>query len=138
MNENQMNIDHGKYPNAFYRVSAKAVIKNDDGKILAIKEGDDSFWGLPGGGIDHGETVHECLKRELFEELHITNDFTEEYLKSDSFYVQNREIWKINFLFNVNIVGELSFELGPDVSTAKFISIDECGDDKKDFAPLAE
>lgn len=42
------------YPNAFYRVSVKALIKDDSGNILVVKENQDT-WSLPGGGLDHGE-----------------------------------------------------------------------------------
>jgi 8-oxo-dGTP pyrophosphatase MutT (NUDIX family) len=50
-----------------YRVSAKAVIIQD-GKVLLVQE-NERWWSLPGGGIDHGETVSAALKRELEEEL---------------------------------------------------------------------
>ncbi len=50
-----------------YRLSAKAVIIQD-GKLLMAKERE-GWWGLPGGGIDHGETVEQALRRELSEEL---------------------------------------------------------------------
>lgn len=52
-----------------YRVSAKALIKDDQNRLLLIKEGNDSGLELPGGGIEHGETATQALKRELQEEL---------------------------------------------------------------------
>jgi len=54
--------------NSLYRVAVKAVIIRDH-KILLVKERDDEWWSLPGGGIDHGETPAEALIRELAEEL---------------------------------------------------------------------
>jgi ADP-ribose pyrophosphatase YjhB (NUDIX family) len=51
-----------------YRVSLKALIRDNEGRILLVKEGSDQ-WGLPGGGPDHGETVDEGLRRELREEI---------------------------------------------------------------------
>lgn len=51
----------------FFRVSIKAlVIKND--KILLIQE-PDSRWELPGGGLEHNETIERAIKRELKEEI---------------------------------------------------------------------
>jgi 8-oxo-dGTP pyrophosphatase MutT (NUDIX family) len=50
-----------------YRVSAKAIIIREN-KILLVKE-TGNWWSLPGGGIDHGETVVTALSRELSEEL---------------------------------------------------------------------
>lgn len=53
--------------NAYYRVSVKAKIKQN-GKILLVKE-DGKKWDLPGGGIEHNESIIEALKRELLEEI---------------------------------------------------------------------
>lgn len=60
-----------KYPNAFYRVSAKALVHNHKGHILVCKH-DTNHWTLPGGGIDHGEEPASALVRELKEELGLT------------------------------------------------------------------
>jgi hypothetical protein len=38
----------------FYRVSAKALIKDDQSRLLLIKEGNDSGLELPGGGVELG------------------------------------------------------------------------------------
>lgn len=57
-----------KTPNAYYRVSIKALITNDDGKILVVNERG-LGWDLPGGGLDWGESAGDGLRRELHEEL---------------------------------------------------------------------
>lgn len=62
--------------NDFYRFSVHAVILNSEGKILQLKSTyGDKRWGLPGGGVEPGETVHQALIRECREELgvNITN-----------------------------------------------------------------
>ena len=43
-----------------------------DGKYLAVRNPKDSYWKLPGGGIESGETAEEALRRELKEEIGIT------------------------------------------------------------------
>ena len=60
---------YSKYPEAYYRVSVKAVIKNEVGEVLCVKEGESMLWELPGGGINHGEDLQQALARELQEEL---------------------------------------------------------------------
>lgn len=56
-----------------YRISVKAVIVDGD-KILLVKEEDDEFWSLPGGGVDYGESDIQALKRELCEELGVAEN----------------------------------------------------------------
>jgi len=57
------------------RVSVGVIIKDADQKILLGKRqgviGTDS-WGLPGGHIKNGETILECAKREVFNEVNIS------------------------------------------------------------------
>jgi len=54
----------GPYPHTFYRVSVKALIKNAEGKVLVLKENQDT-WSLPGGVLDHDGEPITGLKREL-------------------------------------------------------------------------
>ncbi len=57
-----------------YRVSINAVIVIDK-KILLVREHNDRWWGLPGGGIEHGENISQALIRELTEELGADSEF---------------------------------------------------------------
>lgn len=53
-----------------YRMSSHAVITNHHGQVLLLKANyADYAWGLPGGGLDVGETIHQALIRECREEL---------------------------------------------------------------------
>lgn len=51
-----------------YRVAARVLIVQND-KVLLVKEVDGDWWALPGGGIDHGESVELAVAREVEEEL---------------------------------------------------------------------
>jgi 8-oxo-dGTP pyrophosphatase MutT (NUDIX family) len=51
-----------------YRVATRALIVQNN-RVLLVKESSDDWWALPGGGIDHGETVESSLVREVEEEL---------------------------------------------------------------------
>jgi ADP-ribose pyrophosphatase YjhB (NUDIX family) len=49
-----------------------AIIR--DKEILLIRHQEhngNTYWLLPGGGIEDGETAFECVKREVFEETHL-------------------------------------------------------------------
>ena len=57
------------------RIDAAIAIVSRDGKILITQRKDDDtfggFWEFPGGKREPGETLHQCLARELIEELAI-------------------------------------------------------------------
>ncbi|EGM68861.1 NUDIX hydrolase [Shewanella sp. HN-41] len=53
-----------------FRLSSHAVIINDVGQVLLLKANyGNGAWGLPGGALEPGETIHEALLRECREEL---------------------------------------------------------------------
>jgi 8-oxo-dGTP diphosphatase len=53
-----------------YRVAMRVLVVKDD-EVLLVREADDNWWALPGGGVDHGETIEAALVREVEEELGI-------------------------------------------------------------------
>lgn len=108
-------MQQGKYLNTFYRVSIKALIKNSKGEVLVVKEYQDK-WELPSGGLDQGETIHDCLKRELKEELNITNESIESFNKIETQYMPSRpdkelDFWKMSMYFDVT--SQVEFVINP-------------------------
>lgn len=57
------------------RIDAAIALVTRGGKVLVCQRKDDDtfggFWEFPGGKCEAGETLHECLARELQEELAI-------------------------------------------------------------------
>lgn len=49
-------------------VTGGAIIRDKEGRILLQKRSDYGNWGLPGGGMDPGESIEETMIREVFEE----------------------------------------------------------------------
>lgn len=66
-----------------FRVSLKAVIRNDRGELLIVKEKGQRKWSLPGGGMDWGETYEQAMKRELYEEVGYQGEFTMKLIAAD-------------------------------------------------------
>ena len=62
-------------PTRTQRLGAYAVV-TDGQQILLTRISDVGYppgsWGLPGGGVDHGESPHSALRRELYEETGLT------------------------------------------------------------------
>ena len=52
----------------FYRVSVKAIARDDAGRVLAVAD-DTGTFELPGGGWEHRENFELALRREIEEEL---------------------------------------------------------------------
>jgi len=49
-----------------------ALVFNNSGQVLLVKNSYRRGWYLPGGGVNKKETVLEAIKRELAEEVNIT------------------------------------------------------------------
>mgnify|MGYP005752925039 FL=1 len=89
-----------------------------EGELLLVKHGqtvgNKAFWAPPGGGLTYGETMQECLKRELLEEtgLHVKVNrflFVNEFLEPP--------LHALEFFFEVSITaGELATGSDPEVT----------------------
>ena len=59
-------------PPTYIQPAARAVIFDERGRILLIRRGDNKQWALPAGGMEPGESVTECMAREVWEETGLT------------------------------------------------------------------
>lgn len=109
----------GKYPNAFYRVSVKAIIRNERNEYLLVREWKND-WSFIGGGIDHGETVDEALKRELYEEALIEAPFEAKFVETQTVWLPESDMWALWLFYEVT-VENLTYGLGSDADEIKFI-----------------
>jgi 8-oxo-dGTP diphosphatase len=51
-----------------HSVSVAGVVVDDHGRALVTKRRDNGRWEAPGGVLEHGETIEDGLRREVFEE----------------------------------------------------------------------
>ncbi len=92
------------------RNSAKAVILQDE-KLLVIKKEDDEgyYYILPGGGQEHGENLHQALKRECMEEVNAEVEignllFIREYIgKNHEHFEFDSEVHQTEYMFLCNM-----------------------------------
>ena len=52
--------------------AARAVIRDEDGRVLFIRRSDNKMWAMPAGGQELDESILDCLKREVWEETGLT------------------------------------------------------------------
>jgi 8-oxo-dGTP pyrophosphatase MutT (NUDIX family) len=90
---------------SLYRVAVRALIVSDN-KMLAVKEVDSGdWWAIPGGGVDYGESLKDCLLREITEEIGVSSSSV-----SSDFQIVHYNIGKVvngvprmNVFFRVSI-----------------------------------
>lgn len=108
-------------PSPYYRVAAKAIIKDDKGRLLVLKT-DAGTNELPGGGWEHDETLQDCMRREIKEELGVEAAQIGETL---FLYKGQHETgnWKVSLLMPVTLAST-DFVFSPDdeVCEATFVA----------------
>lgn len=113
--------EQGRRTDFLYRISLKALIRNEKGEVLVVKETGRDWWDLPGGGLDHGETFEEGLARELKEEVNLEGDFTWRILDVDQpAYLGEHDFYQIRLLFEV-IPEHMKFSVGDDGDEVAFM-----------------
>ncbi|MBQ6589493.1 MAG: NUDIX domain-containing protein [Butyrivibrio sp.] len=89
------------------REGCRAVIVQD-GKILLSHEHVVGWWLIPGGGLEEGETLEECVVREVEEETGKIVRPLYQYLKINEYY----EEWRyIDDYFVCELVGDGQMKL---------------------------
>jgi ADP-ribose pyrophosphatase YjhB (NUDIX family) len=54
------------------RLTVGCVLRDAEGRVLLMRRSDNGLWGLPGGGVEPGESVAEAVAREVYEETGLT------------------------------------------------------------------
>ena len=110
------------------RVTLKAVIFDDEGCILVVKENGRDWWDTPGGGLEHGETIEQALTRELHEEVGMTGDFEfQTLLAEDPRYLANFNLYQMRITFIVR-PSIMKFAAGQDGDEIQFVDPDSYKD----------
>lgn len=88
------------------RNSAKAIIVQDN-KLIVIKKKDKDgyYYILPGGGQEHGENLHQTLRRECIEEINADVEiggliFIREYIgKNHEYFEIESKVHQVEYMF---------------------------------------
>lgn len=108
-----------------FRVSLKALIRNDRGEVLVVKEAGRQAWDLPGGGIDHGEPIRSALARELKEEVGYEGGFEYRLLTADDPHIlEGLDVYQLRLIAEVWPDAQ-EFHVGEDCDEIRFINPEE-------------
>ncbi|OHD54257.1 MAG: hypothetical protein A2Y33_16430 [Spirochaetes bacterium GWF1_51_8] len=124
------------------QVRVQAVIFGNDGALLLAshERGGRTYWVLPGGKIEFGETMEEALQRELREELGLENTevsglvFLDEFIKPED----ERHVMQIAFAVNVPddaLSGVQVVAKGESIRAVSFFSEDAVRGSQDTFYP---
>lgn len=89
------------------RHAARAVLKDENGRVALMFAGQRQYYKLPGGGIDEGEDVLEALARELLEETGCTAKVTGEIGIVEE-WRNFEELHQISYAFSTTKVEQVS------------------------------
>lgn len=106
-----------------FRLSAHAVIVDADNHVLQLASTYGSrAWGLPGGALEPGETIHDALARECLEELgcavvirHLTGVYYHSAYNSQA------------FIFRCELPRGAVIHLSAEHSAFRYFPLDELG-----------
>ncbi|TMO28304.1 NUDIX hydrolase [Pseudoalteromonas sp. S4492] len=104
-----------------YRLSSHAVITNNQGQVLLLKANyGQKSWGLPGGALDKGETIHQALLRECQEELNCDVDIA--YLSGVYYHTAFNSH---AFIFRAHLAEDAEIMLSDEHTEYSYFDIDE-------------
>ncbi len=104
-----------------FQIGVKALIINNTGKLLLVGrhgkgQADQTHLDLPGGRMDTGETVIDALKRELQEEINVSDfelgDLFDTLLSNITIPVGDTRVPLVLVIYNVQLVPNQPIELG--------------------------
>ena len=109
------------YKDSLYRVSFKCLILDQDNKVLVVKERDRTSWDIPGGGIEHGETIEQSIERELFEEVSFKGNFKYRILKiHNPVKLLTRDVWQVKIVILLK-TDNYNFNVGDEADEMKYV-----------------
>lgn len=107
-----------------YRVSIKCIVFNERDEVLVVRETGRDFWDLPGGGMDHGESLHDAIAREMYEEVGLVGDFSYRIVDVDEpRYLSSHNFYQLRLAFAITPSNPV-FEPGEDADEIAFMNPD--------------
>ena len=90
-----------------------AGIMIENGHVLLHKQVDDSYWALPGGGIELGESSEETIVREMKEELGYDVEVERTVWMAETFFEHRGDAMHEVAFYYLLKIKDLHFREGP-------------------------
>ncbi|MCO4304540.1 NUDIX hydrolase [Riemerella anatipestifer] len=108
------------------------ICLNSQSEILALEEkyiGED-LTKLPGGGLEYGEGLLDCLQREFREELNLTVKSAQHFYTQEDFLVSkfrdNEQLLTVYYLVEIENLASLKIK-EPSIENIKWVTLkDQC------------
>ena len=108
-----------------FNIRVYGLVINDREELLVTDEfrAGMKMTKLPGGGLNWGEGIHDCLKREFKEELNCSIDILEHFYTTDFFQISafNNEHQLISIYYKVKITTPLLIPISNKIADLKEI-----------------
>ena len=96
-------------PRRRFQMRGVAIIRRE-GHLLVHKATHETFWSLPGGRVEFGETAAEAVEREIAEELGCTSTISElRYLVENFFVYDGESCHEIGWYYDAELTGDFPF-----------------------------
>ena len=108
------------------RIRVAPIVVRDHALLLVRHvKGDRTYWLLPGGGVDYGETLGEALLREIKEETNLDTELGELVMVNDSIPPDgHRHV--VNLYFTARVTGgELRKGAESNLAELRFVPFEE-------------
>lgn len=118
-----------EYPQAPVAAVGVVVVR-EDGRLLLVRRGNppsEGLWSVPGGGLELGETVSECARREVREECGLACEPLEVFHAVDRIFRDERGGIRYHYVIIEVLARWLSGEATPasDASAVGWFRPDE-------------
>lgn len=113
-----------------FRVSIKCIIRNDRGEVLVVKETGRDWWDIPGGGMDHGETIKEAIAREMHEEVGLVGEFEWRVIHVEDPTLLDHGFYQMRLICSIE-PSEFTFDAGADADDVAFMDPAQFADSPK-------
>lgn len=121
-----------------FQVGVKALIENDEGKVLLLDSGDGHLknhkrhWDIPGGRIKEGHSISDTLQREIKEETGVKEIKTPKFFTA---VISNLElphngkmIGLALMIYKTKIPGDSKIILSEEHASYKWVSPEEAAE----------